>query len=79
MVPQVRAEDATGTPQGGNAGLAQELSNPIADLITIPSQMNYDYALAPMMTAGSCKQISNRCSSFLSTTVGISSAGLSCR
>jgi len=46
-VPQVQAENTTGTQQGGNAKLAQELSNPIADLITIPIQMNYDYDIGP--------------------------------
>ena len=31
-----------GEQQGGDAGLAQELTNPLADLVTIPVQINYD-------------------------------------
>ena len=31
----------------GDAGLAQELTNPIADLVTIPIQMNYDRRIGP--------------------------------
>ncbi len=31
----------------GDADLAQELSNPIADLITLPIQMNYDRGIGP--------------------------------
>jgi hypothetical protein len=43
-VSPVQAEDA---PRGGDADLAQELSNPIADLITLPFQMNFDYNIGP--------------------------------
>ncbi len=43
-VPPVRAQD---TPQGDDADLAQELSNPIADLITLPIQMNFDDNIGP--------------------------------
>lgn len=32
---------------GSDADLAQELSNPLADLMTIPVQMNYDYDIGP--------------------------------
>jgi hypothetical protein len=36
-----------GAPPGENAELAQELSNPLADLMTIPIQMNYDRGIGP--------------------------------
>ena len=36
------AEGSSGAQRGDDADLAQELSNPVADLITIPIQMNYD-------------------------------------
>jgi len=42
-----RAEDMPDARQGSDADLAQELSNPIADLITIPVQMNYDRGIGP--------------------------------
>jgi hypothetical protein len=32
---------------GGDAGLAQELSNPLADLMSIPFQLNYDRRIGP--------------------------------
>ena len=32
----------------GDADLAQELSNPLADLMTIPIQMNYDRGIGPL-------------------------------
>ena len=35
------------TAQAGDAELAQELTNPIADLITIPIQMTYDQNIGP--------------------------------
>lgn len=41
------AEDAGGVPPSGDAELAQELSNPVADLITVPFQMNYDQNVGP--------------------------------
>ena len=47
MVLPVQAEDMAGAKQGGDADLAQQLSNPIADLITIPVQMNYDRGIGP--------------------------------
>ena len=34
--------------QDGDADLAQELSNPIADLITVPVQMNFDDNIGPL-------------------------------
>lgn len=33
--------------QGGDAGLAQELTNPIANLITVPIQVNFDGDIGP--------------------------------
>jgi len=42
MILPVQAEDMAGAKQGSDADLAQELSNPVADLITIPVQINYD-------------------------------------
>ena len=42
LVQPVQAENTSGTQQGKDADLAQELTNPVADLITIPFQMNYD-------------------------------------
>jgi len=39
--------DASGAQKGGDAGLAQELSNPLADLMTIPIQVNYDRDIGP--------------------------------
>ena len=42
-----RAEDMPDAKQGSDADLAQELSNPIANLITIPVQMNYDRGIGP--------------------------------
>jgi hypothetical protein len=47
MVLPVQAEDMSGTKQSGDADLAQQLSNPIADLITVPVQMNFDYDIGP--------------------------------
>jgi len=35
-------------PPSGDAELAQELSNPLADLMTIPIQMNYDRGIGPL-------------------------------
>ncbi len=42
LVRPVQAQDTSASKQDNAADLAQELSNPIADLITIPIQMNYD-------------------------------------
>lgn len=42
-----QAADASGTRPGGDAELAQELTNPLADLMTIPIQMNYDRDIGP--------------------------------
>ena len=46
-----QAAEAKGTgsaPRSGDAELAQELSNPLADLMTIPIQMNYDRDIGPL-------------------------------
>jgi len=42
-----RAEDMPSPQQQRDADLAQELSNPIADLITVPVQVNYDAGIGP--------------------------------
>jgi len=42
LVQPTQAEGTSGAQQGGDADLAQELTNPLADLVTIPIQMNYD-------------------------------------
>ena len=42
LAQAVQAEETSGMQQDNDADLAQELSNPVADLITIPIQMNYD-------------------------------------
>jgi hypothetical protein len=47
VVP-AQAEDASGAQPGGDAELAQELTNPLADLMTIPIQMNYDRDIGPV-------------------------------
>lgn len=41
-------ESTGGAPPGGDAELAQELSNPLADLMSIPFQMNYDRDIGPL-------------------------------
>jgi len=46
-----QSTEAKGTgnePLSGDAELAQELSNPLADLMTIPIQMNYDRDIGPL-------------------------------
>ena len=48
LVQPARAEEKSSAPQGGDAELAQELSNPLADLMTIPIQMNYDHDIGPL-------------------------------
>ena len=45
-VPAGAQEDAD-TSTGGQADLAQELTNPLADLLTIPIQMNFDQDFGP--------------------------------
>jgi len=42
------AENTSGEGQGSDAELAQELSNPLADLMSIPIQMNYDRDIGPL-------------------------------
>lgn len=47
MIQPSWAEDNPGATEGGDAELAQELSNPLADLMSIPIQMNYDHDIGP--------------------------------
>ena len=42
------AKGTVGAPRSGDAELAQELSNPLANLVTIPIQMNYDRGIGPL-------------------------------
>jgi hypothetical protein len=42
------AENTSETKQESNAELAQELSNPLADLMSIPVQTNYDGDIGPL-------------------------------
>jgi len=48
LIQPVRGENTSEAQQGGDAGLAQELTNPLADLMTIPIQMNYDRDIGPL-------------------------------
>ena len=41
------ASAPTGRSETGAADLAQELTNPIADLVTVPIQMNFDHGIGP--------------------------------
>ena len=45
LVPLAAASAQGG--RGGDADLAQDLTNPVADLITVPIQMNYDDNIGP--------------------------------
>jgi hypothetical protein len=50
LFPTVRfasAQDTSDEHLSGDAELAQELSNPIADLVSVPIQMNYDQNIGP--------------------------------
>ena len=42
------AQDTPSAAPSGDAELAQELTNPLADLMTIPIQMNYDRGIGPL-------------------------------
>ena len=42
LIYPTRAREAPDAAAGDKADLAQELTNPLADLVTIPIQMNYD-------------------------------------
>ncbi|MGB5985690.1 MAG: hypothetical protein WBG37_10325 [Desulfobacterales bacterium] len=46
-LPPAVAEGQNSPGSSGDADFAQELSNPIADLITLPIQMNYDRDIGP--------------------------------
>jgi len=46
-VQSAQAENMGDTTQAGKEDLAQELTNPVADLITLPIQMNYDENIGP--------------------------------
>ena len=46
--PYAEAEGSGNAPLSGDAELAQELSNPLADLMTIPFQINYDRGIGPL-------------------------------
>jgi hypothetical protein len=51
LFPTVRfasAQDTSDEHLSGDAELAQELSNPIADLVSVPIQMNYDQNIGPV-------------------------------
>jgi len=48
FIEPVQADETPSTKQGSDADLAQELSNPIANLITIPIQVNYDRGIGPL-------------------------------
>jgi hypothetical protein len=41
------AQEPSGEGAGGQADLAQDLTNPVADLVTIPIQMSYDQNIGP--------------------------------
>lgn len=48
FIQPVQADEKPSAKQGSDADLAQELSNPIANLITIPIQVNYDRGIGPI-------------------------------
>ena len=48
LVQPASAEEKSSAPKGGDAELAQELSNPLADLMSVPIQMNYDRDIGPL-------------------------------
>jgi len=47
LVDPTRAQEATDAAAEDKANLAQDLTNPLADLVTIPIQMNYDSGIGP--------------------------------
>ncbi len=47
-IQPAQAESTSEVQQDKEAGLAQELTNPVADLMTIPIQMNYDRDIGPL-------------------------------
>ena len=48
LAPPARAQEEPADGSGGRSHLAQELTNPVADLLTIPIQMNYDSGIGPV-------------------------------
>lgn len=48
LIQPAQAAETSSTEQSSDADLAQELSNPVADLITIPIQVNYDRGIGPL-------------------------------
>jgi hypothetical protein len=48
LVQSACAEGTDSAPLSGDAELAQELANPLADLMSIPFQMNYDRGIGPL-------------------------------
>ena len=48
LIEPARAEDASDAQPGGAAELAQDLTNPLADLVTVPVQMTYDQNIGLM-------------------------------
>jgi len=47
MLQPAHAQSTSSATRSGDAELAQELTNPLADLMTIPIQMNYDRNIDP--------------------------------
>ena len=47
LIQPAHAEEKSSAQQGGDAEIAQELANPLANLMSIPFQMNYDRDIGP--------------------------------
>jgi hypothetical protein len=52
LARSAQAEATGSTPPSGDAELARELSDPVADLVTIPIQMNYDHDIGARSARG---------------------------
>lgn len=48
VVPGALSLAAAHAQDGSDAGLARELTNPVADLLTVPIQMNFDQHIGPV-------------------------------